>query len=98
MTGGVVLGKHTVRTALVPVVTVIGLQLGFLFGGVVVVESVFGLPGMGRLLLIAVGQRDYPTILGLILAFGALFLLINLIVDVLYRVLDPRTQRGFAGA
>jgi peptide/nickel transport system permease protein len=88
----VILLKHVLRNALVPVLTVIGLQLGFLFGGVVVIETVFGLPGMGRLLLVAVTKRDYPTIQGLILAFAFLFLLINLLVDVTYALIDPRIR------
>jgi peptide/nickel transport system permease protein len=90
--GSVVLLKHGLRAALVPILTVIGLQLGYLLGGVVVIETVFGLPGLGRDLLIAVGQRDYPTIEGLILTFAAGFMLVNLIVDVLYAQADPAIQ------
>ena len=82
----VVVLKHQLRNAMVPVLTVVGLQLGFLFGGVVVIEEVFGLPGMGRLLVVAVQQRDYPTIEGLVVVFAALFLAVNLVIDVLYRV------------
>jgi peptide/nickel transport system permease protein len=88
----VVVGKHVLRNALVPILTVTGLQLGFLFGGVVVIESVFALPGMGRYLVVAVEQRDYTTIQGLVMAFAALFLLINLVVDVAYAVIDPRIR------
>jgi peptide/nickel transport system permease protein len=89
----VVLLKHALRTALVPILTVVGLQLGYLLGGVVVIEQVFGLPGIGRSLLIAVGQRDYPTIEALVLTLAAAFLVVNLAVDLLYTRADP-TIRG----
>jgi peptide/nickel transport system permease protein len=85
----VVVLKHELRSALIPILTVVGLQLGYLLGGVVVIEQVFGLPGIGRQLLIAVGQRDYPTIQGLVLTLAAGFLLVNLLVDLLYARLDP---------
>jgi peptide/nickel transport system permease protein len=85
----VVLLKHALRTALVPILTVVGLQLGYLLGGVVVIEQVFGLPGIGRSLLIAVGQRDYPTIEALVLTLAAAFLVVNLVVDLLYTRADP---------
>lgn len=85
----VVVLKHALRTALVPILTVIGLQLGYLLGGVVVIEQVFGLPGVGRELLIAVGKRDYPTIQALVLALAAAFIAVNLIVDLLYTRADP---------
>ena len=88
----VIIGKHVFRNALVPILTVLGLQLGFLFGGVVVIESVFSLPGMGRYLVVAVGQRDYPTIEALIMTFAALFMVVNLVVDVAYAVIDPRIR------
>jgi peptide/nickel transport system permease protein len=85
----VVVLKHALRNAFVPVLTTIGLQLGFLLGGVVVIEQVFGLPGVGRQLLVAVGQRDYPTIQALVLTMAAAFILVNLVVDLLYMRLDP---------
>jgi peptide/nickel transport system permease protein len=88
----VIIGKHVFRNALVPILTVLGLQLGFLFGGVVVIETVFSLPGMGRYLVVAVGQRDYPTIEALIMTFAALFMVVNLVVDVAYAVIDPRIR------
>jgi peptide/nickel transport system permease protein len=88
----VILGKHVLRNALVPILTVIGLQFGFLFGGVIVIETVFGLPGMGRFLVIAVQQRDYPTIQGLVMTFAFAFLLVNLVVDVGYALIDPRIR------
>jgi peptide/nickel transport system permease protein len=88
----VIIGKHALRNAMIPILTVTGLQLGFLFGGVVVIEAVFGLPGMGRYLVIAVQQRDYPTIEGLVMVFAALFLLVNLVVDVVHAMIDPRVR------
>jgi len=85
----VVVAKHALRNALIPVVTMMGLQFGFLLGGSIVVETVFSWPGLGRLLVDAVTQRDYPVIQGLVLLFSLEFILINLIVDVLYGVINP---------
>lgn len=85
----VVITKHTLRNALIPVVTMMGLQFGFLLGGSIVVETVFNWPGLGRLLVDAVTQRDYPVIQGLVLLFSLEFILINLIVDVLYGAINP---------
>lgn len=85
---------HALRNALIPVITVAGVQLGYIVGGIVVVEDVFTLPGVGRLLLDAIFQRDYPVVQGVILLLGAIFLLLNLAVDLLYAALDPRLRRG----
>jgi glutathione transport system permease protein len=85
----VVVIKHGLRNALIPVVTMMGLQFGFLLGGSIVVEVVFNWPGMGRLLIDAVDMRDYPVIQTEILLFSLEFILINLIVDVLYAVINP---------
>jgi glutathione transport system permease protein len=85
----VVIVKHSLRNALIPVVTMMGLQFGFLLGGSIVVEVVFNWPGMGRLLVDAVDMRDYPVIQGLVLLFSLEFILINLAVDVLYAVINP---------
>ena len=85
----VVILRHTLRNALIPVVTMMGLQFGFLLGGSIVVETVFAWPGMGRLLVDAVTQRDYPVIQGLVLLFSFEFILINLVVDVLYGAINP---------
>lgn len=85
---------HALRNALIPVVTVAGVQLGYIVGGIVVVEDVFTLPGVGRLLLDAIFQRDYPVVQGVILLLGAIFMLLNLGVDLLYATLDPRLRRG----
>jgi glutathione transport system permease protein len=84
-----VIAKHGLRNALIPVVTMMGLQFGFLLGGSIVVEVVFNWPGMGRLLVDAVDMRDYPVIQGLVLLFSLEFVLINLLVDVLYAVINP---------
>lgn len=85
-----VVRRHVLRNALVPVVTITGLQLATLLGGVIVIEVVFAWPGLGRLTLDAVQSRDYPVMQGAVLLFAAIFLLVNLIVDLLYAVLDPR--------
>jgi glutathione transport system permease protein len=81
--------KHALRNALIPIVTMMGLQFGFLLGGSIVVEKVFNWPGLGRLLVDAVDMRDYPVIQALVLLFSLEFILINLIVDVLYGVINP---------
>jgi glutathione transport system permease protein len=84
-----VVAKHGLRNALIPVVTMMGLQFGFLLGGSIVVEVVFNWPGLGRLLVDAVGMRDYPVIQALVLLFSLEFILINLVVDVLYGLINP---------
>lgn len=86
------LRRHALRPALVPVVTVIGIAFALLVGGVVVTESVFNIPGLGRLTVDSVLRRDYPVIQGLILVFSAAYVITNLIVDLLYSVLDPRIR------
>jgi glutathione transport system permease protein len=85
----VVIAKHCLRNALIPVVTMMGLQFGFLLGGSIVVETVFNWPGLGRLLVDAVDMRDYTVIQGLVLLFSLEFILINLVVDVLYGFINP---------
>jgi peptide/nickel transport system permease protein len=85
-----VIAKHALKNALMPVVTVIGLQTAYLLGGVVIIEQIFEWPGVGKLLLNAVYQRDYPLVQGVILVVATLFVLINLIVDILYAYLNPR--------
>jgi peptide/nickel transport system permease protein len=86
----VVLRRHVLRNALIPVVTVTGIQLAYLLSGVVVVEEVFAWNGLGRLALQAVETRDYPVLQGAVLLFAAFFLLINLVVDLVYAAIDPR--------
>lgn len=81
--------KHALRNAMIPVVTMMGLQFGFLLGGSIVVEVVFNWPGLGRLLIDSVEMRDYPVIQALVLLFSLEFILINLVVDVLYAVINP---------
>lgn len=85
-----VIGKHAIRNALIPVLTIIGLQFGFLLSGTVIVETVFNFHGLGWLLIQSIEARDYPVIQGLLLVFSVQFVFINLIVDVLYAFIDPR--------
>lgn len=85
----VVVIKHTLRNAMIPVVTMMGLQFGFLLGGSILVEKVFNWPGLGRLLVDAVEMRDYPVIQAEVLLFSLEFILINLVVDVLYGFINP---------
>lgn len=89
-----VIWKHAFRNSMISVVTVIGLQFGYLLGGSVVTESVFAFPGLGSLLIESVNYRDYPAIQSLILIFSLHFLIINLLVDVLYALLNPEIQLG----
>jgi peptide/nickel transport system permease protein len=83
---------HAVRNALLPVVTVIGLQIGALLGGAVIAETVFAWPGVGRLLIQSVGQRDYPVLQGIVLLLAVAVSLISLVVDLVYGVLNPRVR------
>jgi glutathione transport system permease protein len=88
----VVVGRHAVRNALIPVVTVVGLQMGYLLGGAVVTETVFAWPGIGRLIVQSIAGRDFPVVQASVLLLALTFVLINLLTDVLYRVLDPRIK------
>jgi len=87
-----VLIRHVLRNAAVPIVTIIGLGIALLIGGVVVTESVYAIPGLGRLTVDAVLARDYPTVQAVILLFSVVYVLINLLVDVTYTFLDPRIR------
>jgi len=87
-----VLIYHALRNASVPIVTVIGLGVALLIGGVVVTESVYNVPGLGRLVVDAILKRDYPIIQGLILMFSFVYILINLVIDIIYTMLDPRIR------
>lgn len=87
-----VIKGHVLPNAWIPILTVVGLQLGFLLGGVVVVELVFAWPGLGRLALLAVQDRDFTVLQGAVLVIAFVFLLVNLVVDVLYAYLDPRIR------
>jgi peptide/nickel transport system permease protein len=84
--------RHALRNALIPVVTLIGLQAPILIGGSVIVEQIFVIPGMGLLLLDAISQRDYPIITGVALIIGLSVMLINLAVDLSYGLLDPKVR------
>ena len=88
----VVVMRHAVKNALIPVVTLIGLQLPILIGGSVIMENIFNLPGLGRLMLTALEDRDYPVVSGVNLSFAAAVVLFNLLIDLLYSYLDPRVQ------
>jgi peptide/nickel transport system permease protein len=87
-----VLVRHVLRNALIPVLTVLGLHMGTLLGGTVLIEYVFNWPGLSTPLLRAVEARDYPMVVGIVLTVSSLFLLINLVMDILYAVLDPRVR------
>ncbi|MDD2332997.1 MAG: ABC transporter permease [Mesotoga sp.] len=84
--------KHSLRNALIPVVTLSGIQLGYLLGGTIVIENMFALPGMGRLLLQVVNERDYPVVQGIVLFIGILIVLLNIVVDIIYTLIDPRVE------
>jgi peptide/nickel transport system permease protein len=88
--------KHAFRNASIPVVTFIGLQFGMLFGGAVVVEMIFGWPGVGRLVVLAIYNRDYPLVQGTVIFMSIMFVTVNLAVDILYTFLDPRVRVGSA--
>jgi peptide/nickel transport system permease protein/oligopeptide transport system permease protein len=88
----VVVVKHALKNALIPIVTVVGLQFGMLLGGAVLTETVFAWPGLGRLIVDSILARDYPVIQGAILIFGLLYILVNLAVDLLYAFIDPRIR------
>ena len=88
----VVVVRHAIKNALIPIVTIIGLQLPILVGGSVIIESIFNLPGAGRLMLSALQDRDYPVVSGVNLFFGASIMGINLLIDLIYPYLDPRVR------
>jgi peptide/nickel transport system permease protein len=89
---GAVTWRHTFRNVLIPVTTVIGLEVGFLLGGAVLVEVVFGWPGMGQLIINGILQRDFPVVQAAVLAVALAYVMVNLLVDVLYAVIDPRIR------
>jgi len=89
----VVLYKHALRNAILPVVTVLGLQFGNVLAGAILVETVFNWPGLGRLAFESVLRRDYPTILGVLLLSAVVVLVMNLLTDLCYRLVDPRIQK-----
>jgi peptide/nickel transport system permease protein len=85
-----VIVRHALQNALIPIVTVVGIQLGYLLGGAVIVEAIFAVPGVGRLALDGINMRDYPVVQGTVLFITVVFVFINLAVDLLYAYLDPR--------
>jgi peptide/nickel transport system permease protein len=87
-----VLVRHALTNALIPIVTVLGIQLGRLLGGSVIVEQIFGLPGVGSLLVSAITERDYPMVQGTVLMMGVLFILVQVVVDLSYARIDPRVR------
>jgi peptide/nickel transport system permease protein len=88
----VVIQRHVMKNSLIPVVTVVGLQLGNLLGSAIVTETIFALPGVGRLVIDSIFQRDFPLVQGVVLYLALMFLLINLVVDLMYAYLDPRIR------
>ena len=88
----VVVVRHAIKNALIPIVTLVGLQLPILVGGSVIMENIFNLPGLGRLMLDALTDRDYPLISGVNLVFGTAVVGINLMIDLVYGYLDPRVR------
>ena len=89
-----VIFTHALKNALIPVVTIVGLQFGGLLGGAIITETIFGLPGVGRLVIASIFERDFPLVQGVVLFVALVFLFTNLVVDVLYAVLDPRIHYG----
>jgi peptide/nickel transport system permease protein len=93
----VVIGRHALKNAILPVITVVGFNAGYLLGGSIVIEEVFALPGMGRLALYAIYQRDYPLIQGIVLVIATIFVLVNLLTDIVYALVDPRIRLDEGG-
>lgn len=86
----IVIFKHALKNALIPILTIAGMQIGYLLGGTVITEQIFSLPGLGQMVLTGINQRDYPVVQGAILFIATVFVTINLIVDLLYAYIDPR--------
>jgi peptide/nickel transport system permease protein len=89
---GRIIIRHILRNAMLPIVTVAGMQAGALVGGAVVIETVFAWPGLGRLIYDALLQRDYPVLLGVFLVMSVIVIALNLLTDAIYRVIDPRVS------
>ena len=87
---GLVVVKHALRNALIPTVTVVGLQIGVLLGGNMIIETVFGWPGLGRMVVEAIFNRDFPLVQGAVMVYAFTFVMANLIVDILYTYLNPK--------
>lgn len=91
----IVINRHALKNALIPIVTVIGLQFGFLLGGAVLTESIFSWPGVGRFMVDAIRQKDYPVVQGGVLLMALAFSIVNLAVDILYAYIDPRIKAQY---
>jgi peptide/nickel transport system permease protein len=89
-----ILTHHALRNAWIPIITVLGIQLGRLLGGAVIIEQIFGLPGVGSLFISAIGERDYPMVQGAVLMMGLLFIFVQLVVDISYAYIDPRIRHA----
>lgn len=87
--------SHALRNALIPIVTVIGLQFGALLGGAIMAETVFAIPGLGRLMIDAIKQRDYPIVQGVVLFVAVTFSLVNLLIDIIYAFIDPKIRAQY---
>jgi peptide/nickel transport system permease protein len=92
LAGNTVLTRHVLRNASIPIITVGGIQIATLLGGTVIIETIFGLPGVGRYVYEAIANRDYPVVQGVTLVISTLFVLISVVVDILYAVMDPRLR------
>ena len=90
LTETVIVWRHGLKNALLPVVTVLGTSTGYLLGGAIIIETIFGWPGVGQFMITGITQRDYPVVQGFVVYIAVIFLLVNLIVDISYRWLDPR--------
>jgi peptide/nickel transport system permease protein len=87
-----VLVRHAFANALIPIVTLLGLQLGGLLSGAVIIESIFSLPGNGQLLVTSIFNRDFPVVQGVVVVIAIVFIVVNLIVDIVYAAIDPRIR------
>ena len=92
LAGRVVLVRHTLRSSLIPIITLFGIQVGIVIAGTVVVENVFNLPGLGRLILDSISRKDFPLVQGIILLYGTFIVLVNLVIDLTYGLVDPRIR------
>ena len=92
----VVMHRHALRNALIPVITVVGMQMSLIFGGSVVIETIFSMPGLGTLLMSSINGRDYPAIMGIVFVLSMSVCVINLLVDLVYAAVDPRIKAQFA--
>jgi len=84
--------RHILRNALIPVVTISGLQFGFLLGGAVVIEQIFAIPGIGRQVLLGLTQKEYAVVQSTVLIIGTMFVIVNLLTDLTYRLVDPKVR------